>query len=73
MFFFLKKTLYEGTSLKELAHVRDTLSAAGIRYDIRAMSQGRTALPSRNTGCTLYEVRVKASDLDKARYLLGSS
>ena len=72
MFFFLMQTVYEGYSLEELTQVRDSLAAAGIRYAIRTINHGRPAIGNmayRN----LYEVRVKKSDVQQARYLLDGT
>lgn len=72
MFFFLKKTVYEGFLLNDLANIRDVLSAAGIRYEIRVINQGRTFSGS-GSGQILYDVRVKMSDFEQAQALLGTS
>ena len=69
MFFFMQQTIYEGYSLEELARIREALAAAGIRYAVRTISHGHPATGNMAYR-TLYELRVKKSDVQRARQLL---
>ena len=71
-----RKEVFAGFDIGQLARVRDTLSAAGIRYIIRSVDHAashRSVISSSRGNpmlSSMYYVYVHKNDLDQAQYEL---
>ncbi len=71
-----RKEVFAGFDIGQLARVRDTLSAAGIRYIIRSVDHvaSHRSVISSNRGnpllSSMYYVYVHKTDLDRAQHEL---
>lgn len=77
MWFWNRREIYIGYSMKDFSNLRDTLISAGIRYDYKTFNQNTSSNRIRFGGFglnPLYELQyylyVHRKDFDRVQYLL---
>lgn len=78
MFFWNRIEIYNGYSLKDFSELRDSLAAAGLRYDYRYVDRNRShrarfgSLFQDSRFSVQYYLYVHQKDYDRAMYLTSN-